>query len=268
MAIWDDYNWSFWDPTKEPLPETPSTFRKVSLCTTCMNRTYDLKKTFLRNLADNIEYPNVEFVLLNYNSQDDMDEWVKKYLMGWIEDGIISYFKTIEPEFYDMGHSRNVAFKAAAGDIVNNIDADNYTNRDFASYINKLADIQPKNAVFVKGKRMMHGRLGFYKDEFIASGGYDEELIGYGFDDHNLLYRHMNHGSKMMWWNKLCPMDRIKTPNDLKSKNMETDDWKETEKLNKQITMEKIENGFKVANQGKNWGHATLIKNFTEIVEV
>ena len=85
---WD--TWKFWEPDKEPLPEKPKKERKISICTNCMGRTYDLKRTYLKNIADNLDYPNVEFVLLNYNSKDDMDEWVKRYLSVFIEDGVVT----------------------------------------------------------------------------------------------------------------------------------------------------------------------------------
>lgn len=268
MAIWNDYNWKFWDPKTEPLPEEPEKFRKISLCTNCMNRTYDLKKTFIQNIIHNQDYPNVEFVLLNYNSKDDMDEWVKQYLMGWIEDGTVVYYKTTEPEFYEMGHSRNVAFKLATGDIVNNVDADNYTNQGFAAVLNRMAEVAPKEAIFAKGKRMMHGRFGMYRDEFLQIGGYDEELTGYGFDDHNVLYRAMALGKKFMWWGHECPMDRIKTPRSEVGKNMKEKSWKKTERINKDITMKKLESGVRVVNEGHHWGKATVIKNFKEEISI
>ena len=82
-----------------------------------------------------------------------------------IEEGILNYYKTTEPEFYSMAISRNIAFKVAQGDIVNNVDADNLVGKGFASFINMLANETPEKAVFTKGKRMMHGRIGFYKKE-------------------------------------------------------------------------------------------------------
>jgi hypothetical protein len=249
MAIWDDYNWKFWKPNDEPLPEKAKRFRKISICTTCMDRTHDLKKTLIQNILDNSDYPNVEFVVLNYNSKDDMHEWVQGELRLWIKNGVVSYHRTKTPKFYDMAKSRNLAFSLAQGEICNNVDADNYTGKGFASVINKMAELCPDHAVFSKGKRLMHGRLGFYKDEFFEElGGYDEELVGYGFDDHNIMYRAMNNGYKMMWWGDVCPMSRIKTPRGIVGKNMVNKKWKETEKINKKITMDKIKKGIMKVN--------------------
>ena len=265
MEIWNQYRWKFWDPENEPLPENPENHRRISICTTCMGRTHDLKETLPVNMKDNEDYQNLEFVLVNYASRDDMDEWVKSSFEKEMESGRLRYVKVVDDiQYFEMGHSRNIAFKAATGEIVNNVDADNYTNREFASTLNKMAELQPRNAVFAKGKRLMHGRLGFYKDEFIRIGGYDEDLSGYGFDDHNLLYRAMASGMKMMWWGQVCKMRRIKTPRALAGQNMADSNWKRTQEINRKLTFEKLARGEYIANRERNWGSASVIINFTQ----
>ncbi len=51
---------------------------KISFCTTSMNRLKHLQETLIQNLENNLNTPDleVEFVVLNYNSQDDMHEWM------------------------------------------------------------------------------------------------------------------------------------------------------------------------------------------------
>lgn len=270
MAIWDDYKWDFWKPNDEPLPETPSRYRKISLCSTCMDRTYDLSKTVPKNIIDNSDYPNLELVLLNYGSKDNMEEWVKKNLMKEIGSGLVRYVKVLDKiEYYSMSHSRNVAFKAATGDIVNQIDADNYTNKGFADVINKMADVCPEKALFSKGKKLCHGRVGFYRSEFISElGGYNEQLEGYGFDDKDIMYRAMCLGKfKMMWWNTVCPMSRIKTPRNVVGNNMKNKRWKATEEINKRLSMESLEKGI-IKTNGDSWGKARVQINFKGVVEL
>lgn len=258
-------NWNFWNPEKEPIKETKN-FRKISICTTCMDRTYDLKKTLLKNIEDNSSYPNLEFVVLNYNSSDDMHAFMTsndiKYL---IKMGIVKYFITRTPKFYSMSHSRNIAFKNANGQIVTNVDADNFTGKGFAKFLNELAEICPSKAFFTKGKRMMHGRIGMYKDEFLNIGGYNEDLNGYGFDDHDLMIRAMNSGFKMMWWAGISEEDfsnRIRTPRNTVSKNMQNKNWRQTEKENKIISMTAINSGILIANQNRKWGCAEDLIRF------
>ena len=249
-------------------------YYKISFCTTCMGRLYNLKETLLKNIEDNKEYSNLEFIILDYNSQDGLEEWMRDNMMEYLESGRVVYFKTTEPKYFSMAHSRNIAFKVATGEIVNNVDADNYT-RDinysvdecWASYLNKMANEQSERVIFAKGKRGMHGRIGFYKKEFIELlGGYDESLIGYGHDDHDLVKRAWKLGFTMYWWGGKY-YSRIKTSRKEKNMNMKRN-WKETEKENKEKSVKNIEAGIYIANQGKCWGKATLIKNFKEEIFV
>ena len=55
-----------------------------------MGRTYQLQKTYIQNIEDNLPYGDVNFVLLNYNSQDGMDEWVNESLSDYIKKGLLN----------------------------------------------------------------------------------------------------------------------------------------------------------------------------------
>jgi len=99
----------------------------ISFCTTCMGRLYNLKETLPQNIEDNKAYPNLEFVILDYNSKDNLWEWMSRNMMDHILSGRVSYYRTTEPKYFSMSHSRNIAYKVAKGEIVNNLDADNYT---------------------------------------------------------------------------------------------------------------------------------------------
>ena len=247
---------------------------KISFCTTCMGRLYDLKETLPKNIEDNKNYSNLEFVILDYNSNDNLGDWMKKNMFKHIETGRVSYYRTTEPKYFSMSHSRNIAFKVATGEIVNNLDADNYTasptkNADecWASYLNRLANQQDEKAIFAKGKRGMHGRIGFYKKDFIELlGGYDEDLLGYGHDDHDLVQRSWALGFSMFWWGGLY-INRIHTSRKEKNNNLERW-WKITENENKQKSAANLQNGKFKANEGKHWGKANLLKNFQEEIIV
>jgi glycosyltransferase involved in cell wall biosynthesis len=106
---------------------------RVSLCTVCKNRAHHYKKTILKNIHDNIHDSNVEFILLDYNSQDDLEEWVRDNLQDYIEMGVVTYYKTFDPLYFQRSHSRNMVFRLAKGDLICNIDADNYTGYSFST---------------------------------------------------------------------------------------------------------------------------------------
>jgi hypothetical protein len=243
----------------------PDSYKDISVCTTCMNRLGDLSKTLEQNIVDSLDYKGkVEFVLLDYNSQDGLGDWVKKNLMKYIESGVLVYYRTDEPKYYSMSHSRNVAFRLATGQIVNSVDSDNFVGKGFVDRINFLSFQQPSNAVFLKGRRMLRGRLGFYKNEFINDlGAYDEGNMNfYGAEDHDIMHRACGLGYKLMWFGG----DFYKGLEDSKKHqtgNFKNKRWRYTENLNKLISFFNIYYKIYKANDGMPWGVATVTKNFS-----
>jgi len=257
----------YWDGKKDKLVTQDY---KISICTTCMDRLDDLKMTLPKNIEDNIDYPNIEFVVLDYNSFDGLADWIKSDMQTYIDQGILNFYRTDEPKTYSMAHSRNIAFKLAQGHIINNVDADNFTEKGFAKYLNLLAHQVPEQAVFAKGKRMLHGRLGFYKNEFInLLGGYDEIglIQGYGHDDKDLLHRAFGLNFQMVWWGGKYYRA---TPNHKKHQmdNFQNKDWKYTEKCNKMLSFFSLFYGLFKTNRGGQWGKATVVRNFLEEIQV
>src|SRR5258705_6698654 len=121
-------DWKIWSPKRNPIPAQPTTMWRISLCTVCMGRTNDLRQTLIKNIQDNEDYPNVEFVILNYNSSDDMHQFMlSKAITPYYKNGRLKYLITREPKFYHASHSRNIAFRNSSGAIVMNVDADNFT---------------------------------------------------------------------------------------------------------------------------------------------
>ncbi len=254
---------------------------KICICTNVMGRVKDLSKTLPKNIETLKAYPNVEFNLLNYGDKDGLDDWVKKNMMEHIESGLLKYYKVLDDiNFYSMSHSRNICIRLAGGldnashdIIVNQVDCDNdlkATNAnadDFATHVNKLAHELPEKAIFGKGKRLMHGRIGFYKDEFLMLGGYDEGLVGYGHDDRDLYNRAMLLGHSLAWYGgTYCR--RIHTPIMHKVQNMKFKDYRYTEDMNKLISLDNLEDGKYIANTTRHWGKAKILKNFKEEFEM
>ncbi|MGB4774939.1 MAG: glycosyltransferase family A protein [Daejeonella sp.] len=167
---------------------------KVSFCTTCMNRLQHLSKTLISNINDNTGYENLEFILLDYNSSDGLEEFINKEFDLYIKTGRLIYYRTTEPEFYNMSHSRNLAFKLSSGDIICNIDADNFTGKGFAEYVNAI--FNENNNIFLSThddklslKKDVLGRICVKKKDFFTVGGYDEAMQHYGFDDYDFANR-------------------------------------------------------------------------------
>ncbi len=153
-----------------------------------------MRQTLPANLAHNADHPALEWVLLDYNSSDGLGAWVRDRLAEPLASGQLRYFYTSEPRSYRMSHSRNVAFRLARGEILCNVDADNFTGPDFASYVEERFAVAEEVFLSVDPERHHHlrdafGRLCVRRRHFLAAGGYDEAMSGYGWEELDLACR-------------------------------------------------------------------------------
>ena len=175
---------------------------KISFCTTCMGRAHHLKETLPQNIRDNpaTEDMDVEFVVLNYNSQDDLHEWMTTdpEMKAHIESGLVRYGKTTDPEFFHMSHAKNMAHRMATGDVLCNLDADNFLGNRFAELLHQNFSenmdivINPSvraSRLLGKEEQGFFGRVVISKDNFMTLGGYDETFSGWGGEDTDFLQR-------------------------------------------------------------------------------
>ena len=176
---------------------------RISFCTVAMNRLAHIKATFIRNILENIDYPELEFNLLDYNSTDGLEEWAKQELKEYIDAGIVNYYKTGTPDYFQRSHSRNMIFKLSSGDIICNVDADNFCGAGFANYINEVMckDKNIESSFLVSARKLKeeedrnaYGRIAVNKEDFFALKGFDERMEGYGFEDTDFINRLQKRG--------------------------------------------------------------------------
>lgn len=175
---------------------------KLSFCTICMNRLHHLKQTLPQNMEDNKGYENLEYVVLDYNSKDGMEQWVKANFMEQIRSGRLVYYKNPYPEQFNMSHSKNMVSRLASGEIVCLVDADNYTGNRYARFVNNNFQINPNSFLTTVYKdKLIHkidtgGRVCFRKTDFMSIQGFDESMNNYGFDDIDFANRLEASGKK------------------------------------------------------------------------
>ena len=160
-----------------------------------MNRLYHIQKTLPQNIKDNYLPGDVEFVLLDYNSSDGLEEWVRSEMQTYIDNGMLVYYRTTTPGYYHRSHSRNIVFRLAKGKILCNLDADNFLGEGFAAEIMK--EFEQKKHIFYTSDLSSsdaYGRVCVLKDDFSAVRGYNEALSGYGHEDADLFTRLAKHG--------------------------------------------------------------------------
>ena len=243
---------------------------RISLCTTCMDRLFHLEQTYLRNIESSSSFKDVEFVLLDYNSKDGLEDWVKSKLSEHIDSGRVVFAQTKEPKYWVAAHAKYIAHKVASGDILVNLDCDVLIPEGFCEYI---------DAAFSSGKRIvmsfesedMYGNNGCAgivaatKEDFNSVNGYDESIhLGWGYDDMNYQFRvRMKNDLHLFTPPKLCLC--IPHENETRTKNCQLKQIEVTRDLSMNICEDAAATGNYVANVASGWGRANIAKNFTDV---
>lgn len=164
---------------------------RIAFCTTCKGRAQHLKLTLPKNLADNVDYENAVFVVLNYGSQDDLLPFLLNSHGKDIQSGRVAVYTYETDGPFKMAHAKNLAHRAAlyeGADILVNLDADNFTGRDFARYI--ASEFESYDSIFLwanmrKGvmPRGINGRIAVDRNAYLKVGGYDERFETWSPDD-------------------------------------------------------------------------------------
>lgn len=231
-------------------------YHKISFCITCMNRLDHLKKTLRKNIKQNSDYPNLEFVLLDYNSADDLQNWVFKNFKSEMKSGRLVYYKTTKPKYFQMANAKNISHSLATGDIVCNLDADNFTGKDFSFYINSVMQLS-QDVIGLQRENFRYipfhisdcgGRIFLSKENFLKLGGYNEKFIGWGNEDIEFKKRAEILGLKIVD----IPLDFLKAishNSKLRTKNMDIS-IEESTKLNIKLLEESLSsNNYHIENE-------------------
>lgn len=245
--------------------------KSISICTTCMNRLHDLEYTLPKNLEDNKHYSKLEFVLLDYNSTDGLGDWVKRNMMRHIKSGRLVYYRTEDPVFFQPNHSRNLSFRLATGQLVANVDSDNFTHAGYAKRLNQCASVADNRIIILPSnflepntnRSKLKGRFALYKSDIEQMRGFDEDLDdGFGNDDLNFVFRAFVNRFKIVRFESKYTEDRLETSNADRVKYVRNKNYEEGKANNQRIMEEKLCRGLLSVNPGRSWGAATVVKNF------
>jgi len=164
---------------------------KISFCTNCMNRLDHLKQTLPTNIENVDNIIDKEYIILNYNSKDDMNEWVIDNFKGKVK-----LYHTTEPKYFKMSHAKNVVSCLATGDIIVNIDADNFIIEEFGEWVLEQFLQYENILVRAEGWEMggLGGRIAISKKNYYKVRGYDEKCELWGFDDEDFVKRCLSMG--------------------------------------------------------------------------
>lgn len=246
--------------------------KSISFGTSCMGRLAHLEQTYIENIETALDQdPGTKFVLLNYNSQDGMDKWVKCNLIKYIKKGTVKYLRNTTATEFSQARTKNITLKHGLHEVVCNLDADNIIT---TRYMKKIIRVWNDDTCRIGGGGVVteddvvvscpmphvFGRVSMYKKTLITMGGFDEQMRGWGGEDidfylrYRHLYkrglRHMYHQGSHDISNRNVFEDIFGCPPSGKITNPE----KNNNNINKAISNSNIEKGILVANAGKLWG--------------
>ena len=174
----------------------------INFCTTVKNRTWQLKQTLPTNISYIKQHTNTKLLILNYNSTDDLNDYLLSNYREEINLGLIEYYilDKILPSF-DMSLAKNLIHSQATGGVLFNLDADNFIDNILINELSLLKD----NQILLpyQGKDVTHsfyrdtgrcGRIGITFNTFHKLKGYDESIKGLGADDGDFIRRAFSLG--------------------------------------------------------------------------
>lgn len=155
----------------------------ISFCITCMGRLHDLRKTLPANISL-CSSDRYEFTLVNYDSKDGLDEWVKENYQDLIDSGKIKYLYSKGHKYFRMSEAKNLAHGLATKGIVCNLDADNFISTEFLGYLDAVYTKKPLSVVYNGRQGGNGGRVVLPRKTFEELGGYDIAYNDYGHFEH------------------------------------------------------------------------------------
>lgn len=197
--------------------------KSYSFYTTCKNRTCHLKKTYIKNI--DLMYqrlPNVEFILLDYSTNDDLHEWIESNdrLKFFISKGILKVFRIDNQQYFKMAHAKNIAAKQCSGEFICSLDADVIISPLILTKIlMRLRTSVIINTIYINGFVFCR------KSDYLAVTGYDETMNTWGFEDKDFVNRLLlNDKSLKTFMVDKKIISRIDHSKKMRIENMDTKD--------------------------------------------
>lgn len=224
-----------------------NTSPKISFCITCMNRFHQLKTVLPYNLIKNKKYKNqIEFVLVNFiinNSGKIIDKWVRNTFKKDIKSGYLKYYVCYNLDSWHASICKNTAHKYGKGQLLYNLDCDNYLNPNEVAFLLK----QNLNNLLYNGGSGTSldgtaGRICLSAKYFNYLGGYNEYFYPSGYQDIDLLRRCETYLNRRAIKNKQIKNTAIKNTKLENIKNVKYNllPWSKMNNLNKKISIDKI----------------------------
>ncbi len=228
----------------------------VSFCITCRDRMWQIRETLPKNLKDNYGHSDrVDFVLVDFASCDGLRDWVSGNFEEELKSGYLKYYYTEEMPQWNVCVAKNTAHMMAGGEIVVNLDCDNFTGPGGGDYVSR------KMRIFGPDKIVLHmfsgewmdgtfGRIAMSKRNFLKVGGYYEDFRKPAYEDTDIVNRLRAMGFKRIKNSNRRYLNAI--PNAKGEGVIESrSEWMEVNRRNGDESRKNIAEGRLVANEGR-----------------
>jgi hypothetical protein len=239
---------------------------KVSYCTTCHGRLWQVALTLFDNLRRLRE--DEELVLVDYGSRDGLGRFVASspICLKAIEAGRLVYART-EAKHYHCPKAKNLAHRLGRGELLVNLDADNNNHgmrRVISRYLSNEEDVILQMDEGKRGDplRGTFGRICIPRYWFYRLGGYDESFAPIGHQDQDLIWR-----GKALGLQHVC--SRTGGPGPIRNTMVEKAShtggrsWHAMWRANEKASLRNLKEGLLVANP-QGWCEASAAINFND----
>jgi len=162
----------------------------LSLITSCKNRDYQLVEVFHHNVNVIEKYRGIEWVIIDYGSNEPLESKIPAILDTKSLDRILSFYTVVSPTTWHMSRAKNLGHRLAKAPYVFNLDADNFiTEQDIDSILEAARNGYVAHQFSGTYGDGSHGRIGASNSAWDSVGGYDETFLPMGFQDVDFLIK-------------------------------------------------------------------------------
>ena len=225
---------------------------KISLCTTCHNRAWQLNQVFFRNIQELKKHSDVEWILLNYSSSDYLHDFIIRELPA--QPSQLVYVVDKNPKSWNASIANNIVHRLASESslVLMNLDADNLIGNSIDLIKEKML-VGGTELVQMWSKDTRdgtYGRIAITKKRFYEIGGYDESFFPMGYQDVDIMKRARKAGASFL---------EVTIPLNMAIKNAKADStthcnmpgltWYDFDRLNREKSNKNITSGkFRINN--------------------
>lgn len=229
--------------------------KKVSFCISHKNRVSYLKQTLAKNLEDNASDQNiVEFTLVDFDSTENIDDWIKAEFSDQIKRGYLKYYRASGLDEWHASIAKNTTHFLGTGAILVNLDCDNFTGPNGGTHVLNHFENKDHNIILwqYSNKKLdgSFGRIAMTKDGFDELCGYNEALLPMGYQDGDLRNRLEASGLELVQditerYNAAIQNEKY-IPQNMS--------WKTMNETNQKTSKRNIKNNILTANDRQSYG--------------